>query len=253
VEPRHEVRGRDDRAAPFLGLDPGVGGSADDPDPAVEEALAGRDDVAVRPRALEDEAGIGPRRLLADVRRRGRRADLLVGVRDEDQVAEGKLAEHVADRCDRVQAGQQARLHVGHAGSAGHAVLDRERPLGRGPGIEHGVHVPDQQQVRSAAAGPRSDDRVAERGVRADLDRCAELPHPGRHPPADLVDARFRVAPAVDVDQPFEVGQEVGQGRPDLGLDPGQLVRRRSGFDHVRQSSGGRRAPGIVILGGPCA
>ena len=41
--------------------------------------------------------------------------------------------------------------------------IDAERALGRGPGVEHGVHVPDEQDPRPAGlAMERADDRVPE-------------------------------------------------------------------------------------------
>ena len=87
-----EVGRREDRVAALLGLDAGVGRPAVDGDPSVEDALARRDDVAVGAGALEDEAGVGVRGELPDVRRRGRRADLLVGVGDERQPLERQRA-----------------------------------------------------------------------------------------------------------------------------------------------------------------
>jgi hypothetical protein len=67
-----EVGRGEDRIAALLGLDAGVGGPAVDRDPGVEDALARRDDVAVRPGALEDEARVGVRGERPDVRGRRR-------------------------------------------------------------------------------------------------------------------------------------------------------------------------------------
>ena len=178
--PLRSCRSRDDagrledRAATLLGLDAGVRRPAVDDDAQVEDPLARRHDVAVRPRALEHErdVDVGGGRL--DVRRRGRRADLLVGVGDEDQALERQAAAFGDDRLERVEPGQQPRLHVGHAGAVGDAVLDAERALGRGPRIEDRVHVADEQGARAARpAVERGDDRVAEPAgrVRPDLDR----------------------------------------------------------------------------------
>ena len=88
VESLDEVGGGEDRVPALLGLDAGVGGPAVDRDPGVDDALARRHDVAVRPGGLEDEARVGIGGLLDDVRRRRERADLLVGVRDERQPLE---------------------------------------------------------------------------------------------------------------------------------------------------------------------
>ena len=152
VELAHDPGGLEDRAAALLRLDAGVGRPPVDDDPQVEDALARRHDVAVGAGALEHERDVAVRRDLADVRRRGRRADLLVGVGDEDEALEGQAAALGDDRLERVQPGQQAGLHVGDAGPVGDAVLDPERARGRGPGVEDGVHVPDEQRPRSTRA-----------------------------------------------------------------------------------------------------
>ena len=87
-----EVGRREDRAAALLGLDAGVGGPAVDGDPGVEDPLPRRDDVAVRPGALEDEAtsASAASSRMCGVERR--RADLLVGVGDERQALERQRA-----------------------------------------------------------------------------------------------------------------------------------------------------------------
>ena len=46
----------------------------------------------------------------------------------------GQAAALGDDRLERVEPGQQPRLHVGDARAVGDAVLDAERALGRGPG-----------------------------------------------------------------------------------------------------------------------
>ena len=69
------------------------------------------------------------------------------------------------DRAHRVEPGEQARLHVGHAGAVGAAVgVDPERALGGGARVEDRVHVADEEDPRPAgrarAASP--DDRRPE-------------------------------------------------------------------------------------------
>ena len=107
--------------------------------------LRATDDVAVGAGTLEDEARIDVRGQLPDVRRRARRADLLVRIGDEGQPLERQAADGLDDGLERVQPGEQARLHVGDAGPVGRALDEPERPLGDGPWVEHGVHVADQQ------------------------------------------------------------------------------------------------------------
>ena len=154
------------------------------------------------------------------MRRRGRRADLLVRVGDEDEPLERQAAALRDDRLERVEARQQPGLHVGHAGAVGDAVLDAERALGRGPRIEDRVHVADQEHPRPARpALERGDDRVAEAAgrVRPGLDRGAELAagrrppsgRPRRRPPAcsspqSMLTSRLEVG---------EVGRQVGADR----------------------------------------
>ncbi len=185
----------EDRAATLLGLDAGVRRPAVDDDAQVEDPLARRDDVAVRPRAFEHERDVGVGGGSLDVRGRGRRADLLVGVGDEDQPLERQAAAFGDDRLERVETGQQPRLHVGDARAVGDPVLDAERALGRGPRIEDRVHVADQQGPRAARpALERRDDRVAEPAgrVRPDLDRGAQLGQERRRPsgPTSLTPSR---------------------------------------------------------------
>ena len=130
-----------------------------------EIALARRHDVAVGARALEDEAGIRVDREPTDVRGRRGRADLLVGVGDEDQAREREPAEHLAHGRDPVQAGQQPALHVGDAGAARDAVRDRERAGRRGARVEHRVHVADAQERRPVGVAARDvGDRPCRRG-----------------------------------------------------------------------------------------
>ena len=163
VQLADDPRGLEDRVAALLRLDPGVGGPAVDGQARVEDALAGRHDVAVGAGTLEDQARIDVRGRFADVGHRRRRADLLIRVGDERQALEGQAAELADDRLERVETGEQPRLHVGDAGAVGVAVVDPERALGRGPGVEHGVHVADEQDPRAVGhALERADDRVAE-------------------------------------------------------------------------------------------
>ena len=185
-------------------------------------------------------------RELLDVRGRGRRADLLVRVGDEDETLEGQPAELADQRLERVQPGKEPRLHVGHAGSAGDAVGDRERPSGGRAGIEDRVHVPDQQDPRAVGAAREGrHDRVAEATgrVRPDLDRGPKAREELGRPAADLVDPFGRVAAAVDVDQALEVaevarevrGHGVAQGVELGGQGAG------GGCVHARESIPGDR------------
>ena len=153
----------EDRAATLLRLDAGMRRPAVDDDAQVEDPLARRDDVAVRPRAFEHERDIGVGGGSLDMRGRARRADLLIGVGDEDESLERQTAAFGDDRLERVETGQQPRLHVGHAGPVGGPFLDAERALGRGPRIEDRVHVADEQGPRPARPSLEGrDDRVAE-------------------------------------------------------------------------------------------
>ena len=66
-----------------------------DGEPQVDDALAGRDDVAVGAGAFEDQTDVRTRSELADVRARADRADLLVRIRDVDETLERQLAQDV--------------------------------------------------------------------------------------------------------------------------------------------------------------
>ena len=228
----------EDRAAALLGLDAGVGRAA------VDGRSAGRGCPCATRRC---------RRSRGRTRGRGRRRrrgaiSRMCGVEVGEPISSsglatntsrsnGQPAELAEERLERVQPREQARLHVGDARAAGDAVGDRERPLGRGPGIEHGVHVPDEQDARRRRRGPSkvADDRVPEPPGRVGPDARRVAPRRGQEvagPAPDLVDARRRVAAAVDVDEALEVAQvarQVGLDRRAERLELGRRRGRRSG------------------------
>ena len=114
-------------------------------------------------------------------------------------------------RRDRMQAGQEPRLHVGHAGPERLPALGPIRPLRGRPGIEDGVHVADEQQSRSIAV-QAADDEVAELRslalglVAAALDRRTEGSKRFGHVVGDPVHAVRRVRAAVDVHELLQLG-----------------------------------------------
>ena len=121
---------------------------------------------------------------------------------------------------------------------------------GRRPGVEDGVHVPD----RAGPAAPRRDPRTCRRPCPVAAFRIRPMLHGGAEtleeparPRADLVDARRRVAAAVDVDEVLEVGQEVRQvGRDDRaqGVEFGVTGDRRHGVRPWRpRFPGGQSMP----------
>ena len=231
---------------PFSGSTPACAARPWTVDPQVQDALARGDDVAVGARALEDEARVGVRGERPDVRRRGRRADLLVGVGDEHEPLERQRRRaRPSERLERVQPGQQPGLHVGHARAVGDPV--RRSRNGRSAAVPGRTPCPCGRSAGRAArpAGRRtcattvSPSRPAGSGRRStSAPRSVEE---RGDPAADLVDAVGRVAAAVDVDEPREVGEEGGQ----VGLD------RRRGARRARRSR--RRRSGGVGRGGPSA
>ena len=124
------------------------------------------------------------------------------------------------------------------------------------PGIEDRVEMADQEDAwRLGPAAERGHDGRPEPPGRigTDLDPGPELVEERRDESPDLVDAVGRVAPAIDVDEPFEIGQvgrQVGSdGRPqrvELGGRWGRGQHRRGGHD--AQSSRWH----LAILPGPC-
>jgi hypothetical protein len=203
-----------ERVAALLGLDTGVGGAPQDRDLVVGDPLARAHDVAVGPRAFEHEGHVVPRRQLPDHGAAERRADLLVGiadVRDRAEPVESGLLEHLDGEHPR----QQPRLHVRDARAACEVTVDRERPLGDRPVVEHGVHVADQKDVGAATAhqGPDQevpDPRLVGSGyVRRPSDRPPRRPESRLASVRDLVHARRRVRAAIDVDHPLQLGDEL--------------------------------------------
>ena len=256
-----EVGRGEDRVAALLGLDAGVGGPAVDRDLRVEDALPRRDDVAVRPGALEDEADVGVGGELADVRRRRRRADLLVGVRDERQPLEWQRScrrRPRARRRGRRGGRTSCRSRRGRRRSA--VGVDPERALGGGARVEDRVHVADEEEpwpprLRAAAACPTIVDPKRPAGSgRASTsapmsDRNAATNRPTSSTPCG------RVGAAVDVDEPREVGEVGGLGGADGGVERGELgVRRRRIRARSRSPRWAVYGPRpLGILGGPCA
>jgi hypothetical protein len=194
VDPLDEVRRGEDCVAALLGLDAGVGGPAVDGDLRVEDAFPRRDDVAVRPGALQDKAGVGVGGQLADVGRRRQRADLSSGF--ATNVRPSRQRSCCRHGAHGVEAREEPGLHVGHAGAVRAAVgVDPKRALGGGARVEDRVHVADEDHARSTGgAAQRADDRRPEaaRGVGPGLDLGADVGQEPGDEPADLVDALGR-------------------------------------------------------------
>ena len=219
--PLDERGAGDDRAAALLRLDARVRGAAVDRQAEVGDALARRHEVAVRAGALEDEARVGRLGGLDDVRRRGRRADLLVRVGDERRCARTGQAPRQSREARRSPGGPRAarpscrdtpgaRAMPSSIRNGRLATVPSEKTVSmwpisrrRGPAPGAPSNVPTTVSPnRPFGSGRRSTWRAQPLEVRRD---------PGR----DLVDAARRVAAAVDAAQPLEVGEE----RRQAGLD----------------------------------
>ena len=167
---------------------------------------------------------------LADVRRRRRRPDLLVRVRDERQPLEREGPSQPPpsgpQRADRAQAGEQPALHVGDAGPGAIPPSIRNGRFATVPS-ENTVSMCPIRRTRGPAPAARrtsrSPCRRSGRRVRPALDRPAEPLELRRHPVADLVDPGRRVAAAVDVADPLELGEE--RGRPTWSSLGGESAR----------------------------
>ena len=246
----HDARRLEDRVMALLGFDAGVRRAAVDHDPVVGDPLAGRHDVAVGAAALEDERDVGVRGRRPDVRRRRRRPDLLVRVRDERQAFERQPARAIA-RSAYSPARSPAFMSV-TPGPVAMLPSSRNGRAAGGARLEHGVHVADQQDPRATGAALEGADHGAAEasvGIRPVLDPGADALHELARPAPDLVDARRDVAAAVDVHQVLEVGEEGRQ----VGLD-GRAQRAQVGVGRTGVVTGiaGSLAP-LAILPGPCA
>ena len=176
-----------ERVAPLLGFDPCVGGSPLERDRVVGDALARADDVAVGPRAFEHEGRVVARCELADHGTAERRSDLLVRIADVGDVLErvgSRLLEHLCG----VEPGEQAPLHVRHAGTAGDGAIDPEGSLGHGAVVEDRVHVPDQQHAWTPRAAEGPDHEIAELGLAIGGDVGASLHLPSVPTEASLAE-----------------------------------------------------------------
>ncbi len=257
---RDDPGGLEDGAAPLLGLDAGMGGTAVDDDAQVEDALARRRRCR---RWRGRTRGPGATSLSAAISRmcgvERRRADLLVRVGDEHEPLEGQpaaLGPMIA--LSAYSPASRPGLHVGDARPVGDAVVDPERPFGDGARVEDRVHVADEQDARPAGAAverghdawrpsrPAGSGRVSTSRRRA-RSRKAATQRPTASTPGG------RVAPAVDVDEALEVGEVGRQVGVDGGAQRVELDRRRGrAGSRSRRSSAQSSRWHLAILPGPC-
>ena len=235
---RDRLVGRlEDRVAALLGLDAGMGGPAVDGQAQVDGPLARADTMSPLARAhsrtkqASDSSGE-----LADVRRRGRRADLLVRVGDEHEPLEREVGRLVViARPERAQ-----RERARGARPAGRTSCRSRRARGRSrrrSGTGAAPAVPSGKTVSmwpmSRTRGPpgasveRADDRVAEgRRSGRTLDRRAEpLEERGAVQRPTWSTPGLGVAAAVDVDQRRRGPRgSAGSSSVDDLLELGELV-----------------------------
>ena len=161
----------------------------------------------------------------------------ITGVLDGEPISSSGLATNVnsangsqfclfAERpqgVERVQAAQQAALHVVNAGPVGAAAAHRERTLRRRAVRKDRVHVADEQRLLLPFAPKDCDDGVPQLVMLHAAHVCAEAGQTLAHPRADAVNALFRVAPAIDVHEMLQVRHEGGRGVLDMGAQSLQL------------------------------
>ena len=134
---------------------PGVRGAAAGGHGEAAEPLAG--DLQLPGRALarlQHERAVRSAREQAKQSRRVGAADLLVRVHEHDGLDKRRQPQ-LAHCAQRVDDRDQPALHVGHAGPEQHAVLLAHRHASEGADGPDGVHVPDEQLARAAAAALR--------------------------------------------------------------------------------------------------
>src|SRR5207244_8597228 len=101
------------------------------------------------------------------------------------------------------------------AGAVCGRTLHPEGSLGDGTLVEHGVHVTDQQNARSARTMKRTDHQVSQLWIAVGgrvcpaLDLPSVLTEPSLAEIGDLVHAVRRVRAAADVHHPLEGGDEL--------------------------------------------
>ena len=112
----------------------------------------------------------------------------------------------------REEPGEQTCLHVGDPRATSDVAVDGEGSVRRGPVVEDGVHVADQQDVGPARAPERTDDEVAEPRlpvVRPSVDLPPVVQEASLAHVRDLVHPCGRVGTAVDVDHGLEHVEEL--------------------------------------------
>ncbi len=258
VDLPHELGAGDDRAAALLGLDTGVRGATVDREADVGHALARRDEVAARARALEHERRVDLAGLLA-----------MCGVEDGDPISSSGLATNVirsngsasrqpprsSEGGDWRAGPEQAGLHVADAGPLGDRAPASSIRNGRFATVPSAktVSMCPIRRMRGPDAGralERADHGVAVPAVRVRpaLDDGAHRREVRRDPRPDLVHARRGVAAAVDRAESLEVVEERRQAGVDGRSSRRQLVRgdERSGRGGEGHGGSLRWIPGRV-------
>ena len=239
-----------DRADPLLVGAARMRGPAGHLDRDEHRALAADDQRARRPAGLGVEHRAGAARGSLDHRPRRGRGDLLIG---GDQIHERpRRAAEPGERLEHERVHHQPGLHVGDARAVSPIALDPERPLGHGAFREHGVAMPEQQDMGVVGARLARPHRGLHREAAVGLDHLLardaaahqvvidDLAGPGHALP--VVRAR------IDVD---ELAQQLDH-RLVLGIQPAeQLGLARAERHRSVLPIDARAAPPLLGGGGP--
>ncbi len=120
LEPQSQVRGRNHRIAPILGVAAGMRGFPGDGESevAASRPCSGKRAVRVGRRFIGQRRALAPGRPRDEVGR-PQRADFLVAI-DDDLIADPPRRRSVLDRLQRGEHDRDSALHVGDAGAVQH-------------------------------------------------------------------------------------------------------------------------------------
>ena len=173
---------------------------------------------------LQDEHGLRLSRLGANEIRRGHGSDLLITGDEDRQTVQYARAEVVGHDRGRVHAHDRPGEHVEAAGTAQDAVLGGEREAFERAVRPHRVLMVEQDDAGGAGA-----EAQAQVGGAVDLEQfrlgTEAVPQERGEVPSARGHGRLVVGRSLEGDDPFDVGEHVGQASLRLFDEVGRLGR----------------------------
>ena len=180
-------------------------------------ALARVDDVAIRPRGLEDEAEVRALRRGDEVRATPVRTRFLIG-REQDFPADFAGVRRLLEGLERGEHRHDAALHVGHAGTIDALGVEPAALLKRIGLLVNGVEMSAEEQLRARLGPQANPQRIGGAGAGQFLELCAGKP---------------REFGAQRIEHPVEAGAVAR-----AGIDVGPVNEQLGEFGGARRQAG---------------